>query len=127
MRNINMFNEAPRIKLRGIKAELRRSLIRLRSGELPPSLKLRRDMSARFTSPSSVRSKPFAKTDHPCSPPKNCGGQGILAKANKLSDVQNDFGLIVLQVDRSSIIVNKKSAVDKKFRFQYGSHLCLTF
>jgi hypothetical protein len=28
------FNEAPRSKLRGIKAELRRSLTRLRSGEL---------------------------------------------------------------------------------------------
>jgi hypothetical protein len=84
-------DEAPRSKLRGIKAELRRSLTRLRSDELPPSLKLRRDMSARFTSPSSVGSKPLAKTDHPCSPPKNCGGQGIQAKANK-SDQKNSVG-----------------------------------
>ncbi len=32
--NSHLQNEAPRSKLRGIKAELRRSLTRLRSGEL---------------------------------------------------------------------------------------------
>ena len=96
------FDELSRVAGRGIKAELRRSLTRLRSGELPTSSRLRRDKSARFTLPSSVGLKPLAKTDHPCSPPKNCGGQGIQAKANKSLQKEN-WRLALFKKNRSNM------------------------
>ena len=62
-------NEAPRRKLWDIKAELRRS---------HPGFAL---MSFAAVRPAIfVKSKPLAKTDHPCTKL-----QGILAKANKKS------------------------------------------
>jgi len=74
---LSSYNEPPRSKLRGIKAEFAEanppSLFKL-----PTSLKLRRDKSPPFAPPSSVGTELLAKADHPCSKL-----QGILAKANK--------------------------------------------
>jgi hypothetical protein len=119
---------------RGIKAELRRSLTRLRSDELATSSRLRRDKSARFTLPSSVGLKPLAKTDHPCSPPKNCDEQSIQAKANKSLQKEN-WKSILFKKNRSICITSRhyiqlyinKKVLESLFFFYFFSHRYLRF